>query len=1082
MCRERSTKRTSNELLGEVDEPTAPFGLADVQGEGVGIVAAGRELDASLAGRVRACARALGVSAASVFHVAWAQVLARASGREDVVFGTVLFGRMHGGAGVERALGLFINTLPVRIHVGEVAAGVSVRETHVQLAQLLRHEHAPLALAQRCSGVAAPAPLFSALLNYRHGTSAEAHARLYGASGGVEYLGGEERTNYPLALSVNDLGEGFGLVAQVQAPLDPQRICGYMHTALEQLLSALEHAPERPLRELEVLPESERERMLVECNRTARAYPRESGIHELFEEQAARTPEAVAVEFEDGRMSYGELNACANRLAHYLRARGVAPGTLVGVCMERGCDLITSILGIFKAGAVYMPLDPGYPESRLSFMLKDSGVCTVLTQAHLALPWANLAGDLISIESVWGLVANYGVENLDLSQRSDSSAYLIYTSGSTGRPKGTLLEHRGLCNVSREQVRVFGVGPGSRVLQFSSPNFDASIFEIIMALTTGATLVLARKEALQPGSPLSRVLREERISHLTIPPSSLSVLEPELFPDLKVINVAGEACHADLVARWSGDREFYNLYGPTECTIWATASKCAADGAPPNIGKPIANTRVYVLDARGQPQPVGVAGELCIAGVGVGRGYLNCPELTAEKFIADPFDPTGQGRLYRTGDLVRWLPDGNIEFLGRIDEQVKVRGFRIELGEIESALRVNPDIGEVVVMAREDVPGDRRLVAYVVAEGGDVDLIERMREQLRASLPEYMMPSAFVLLAALPLTPNGKIDRKALPASERGSVVADYVAPRTPTEEIMAGIWAEVLKVERVGVHDNFFELGGHSLLATQVVSRVRQALRMDVSLRSLFAIATVAGLASELDEGTGSTVGLRITRRTGRDRPPISFSQQRLWFLDQLEPGSTAYNMPFPMRVRGKLDIEALQRSVDALVGRHEALRTTFASESGKPVQVIRPEARVLVEVEGVDSEQALQERLKALYAEPFDLVRGPLLRVQVLRLSGREQLVLLMMHHIVSDGWSMGVLFRELTALYAGYRKAEEVHLPELPVQYADYAVWQQQWLQGEELARQAGVLEGAADRGAAGVGVADGPAAARGAELPR
>ncbi|MBK9394963.1 MAG: amino acid adenylation domain-containing protein [Uliginosibacterium sp.] len=834
-------------LLGDVDETTAPYGLTDVQGDGAGIVAAGREVEAPLAKRLRARARALGVSAASVCHVAWAQVLARLSGREDVVFGTVLFGRMQSGSGADRVLGLFINTLPVRIRIGDETAEASVRQTHIQLAQLLRHEHAPLALAQRCSAVKAPAPLFSALLNYRHDTAAaQATGEAIQSSGGIEYLGGEERTNYPLTLSVNDLGEGFVLTAQVQAPLDPQRLCGYMHTALEQLIAALENAPVTPVRGLDVVPERERQQLLIEWNETTSDYPADELIHQLFEQQAERNPDSAALVFAGQELTYGQLNARANQLARYLSGHGVTSGMLVGVCMERGSELITSILGIFKAGAVYMPLDPGYPESRLRFMLEDSGVPLVITQAQLTLPWADYPGEVIRIDSAWSVLANEHAANLDSPQSSGCPAYLIYTSGSTGKPKGALLEHPGLCNVSREQIRLFGVGPGSRVLQFSSPNFDASLFEMVMALTTGATLVMARKEELQPGPPLSRVLREQRISHLTIPPSSLSVLEAEPLPDLKVINVAGEACHADLVARWSAGRDFYNLYGPTECTIWATASQCTADGSTPHIGRPIANTRVYVLDTHGNPQPVGVAGELCIGGVGVGRGYLNRLELTKERFRNDGFSSKPGARFYRTGDLVRYRSDGNIEFLGRIDQQVKLRGYRIELGEIEAALRQHPSVQEAVVVAREDAPGDKRLVAYVVSDGASADLWEQLREHLRASLPDYMVPSAFAALDRLPLTPNGKVDSRALPAPEYASAI--YVAPRTPTEEILAGIWAEVLKLERVGVHDNFFELGGHSLLATQVVSRVRQALVIDLPLREMFAAPTIAHLGACID------------------------------------------------------------------------------------------------------------------------------------------------------------------------------------------------------------------------------------------
>jgi amino acid adenylation domain-containing protein len=627
-------------LLGEVEEPTAPFGLTDVQGDGSGITEARQAVDPRLARRLRERARTLGVSAASIFHLAYARVLARTSGQDDVVFGTVLFGRMQGGEGAERVLGLFINTLPVRVRLDEAGVEESVKSIHAQLVQLLRHEHASLALAQRASRVAAPAPLFSSLLNYRHSAAAAQAptADALRAWEGVRSLGGEERSNYPLALSVDDLGEGFGLKAQSQSPIDPQRICGYMHRALEELVGALEKVPAAPLHSLDILPESERRQVLVEWNATDGGFSAEVPVHELFEAQAARNPHVVALDFEGETVTYEQLNARANRLARHLLGNGVVPQTFVGVCMERGIDLITSVLAILKAGAVYVPLDPAYPEARLRFMLQDSGLEIVLTHARLAESLSGHSARTIQVDLDSPAIAGQRPENLDAEVTPDSLAYLIYTSGSTGNPKGALLPHRGLCNVAREQSRLFGVGPGDRVLQFSSPNFDASIFEIVMALATGATLVLAGRDELQPGPPLSRLLRERRISILTIPPSSLGALDPEPLPDLRIINVAGEPCPPELVSRWGQGRDFYNLYGPTECTIWATGGKCVANGVAPHIGRPISNVRLYVLDPRGNPQPVGVAGELHIGGIGVGRGYLNRPELTAEKFVRDPFN------------------------------------------------------------------------------------------------------------------------------------------------------------------------------------------------------------------------------------------------------------------------------------------------------------------------------------------------------------------------------------------------------------------------------------------------------------
>ena len=835
-------------LLGDVDEPTAPFGLTDVRGDGGGIVAASRVLDVSLARRLRERARVLGVSAASVCHVAWAQVLARVSGREDVVFGTVLFGRMQSGSGADRVLGLFINTLPVRIRIGEETAEVSVRHTHEQLAQLLRHEHASLALAQRCSAVAAPAPLFSALLNYRHDTPTQTPAETLEALAGIEHLGAEERTNYPLTLSVNDLGEGFVLVAQVRAWIDPQRICGYMHTALEQLVAALENVSAAPIWSLDVVPE--RRQQLLDWNRTERDYPREACVAELFERQVRRAPEAVAVEYGDERLSYGELNERGNRLAHHLRSLGVGPEVLVGLCVERSAAAVVGMLGILKAGGAYVPLDPEYPAERLAFMLADTEAPVVVTQSKLLdrLPGTNAR--IVCLDRDWPVIEGCSAQDPASGATAENLAYVIYTSGSTGIPKGVQVTNRAInrlvCNTDYVQV-----GPADRFAQVSVISFDAATFEIWGALLNGARVVgVAREVSLNP-QEFAVALKESGITVLFLTTALFNHMAreaPGAFKTLRYVLFGGEAVDPGAVRAVLRDdgapRHLLHVYGPTEVTTYSTwhhVTGLDESAVTVPIGRPIANTTAYVFDEHRAPVPVGVVGELYLGGDGLARGYLKRPELTAKHFVENPFGTQAGGRLYRTGDWVRYREDGAIEFVGRRDNQVKLRGFRIELGEIEAALRRQAQVSDAVVVVREDTPGDKRLVAYVVAQGATEDLVEQLRSRLRESLPEYMVPSAFVMVEKLPLTPNGKVDRNALPAPEYAE--ATYVAPRTATEEILAGIWAEVLKLERVGVHDNFFELGGHSLLATQVVSRVRHAFSVELPLREMFAAPTVAQL-----------------------------------------------------------------------------------------------------------------------------------------------------------------------------------------------------------------------------------------------
>lgn len=576
-------------------------------------------------------------------------------------------------------------------------------------------------------------------------------------------------------------------------------------------------------------------------------------FHALFEAQAARHGDAIALRIADREVSYAELNARANRLACYLLQRGIRPGAFIGVCLDRGVELITSLLAIFKAGAVYLPLDPDYPESRLRFMIEDSGVALVLTERQGTDRTDVLGSRALHLDEESPRIAEAAAENLDGGVTGDDLAYVIYTSGSTGQPKGALLAHRGLCNVVAEQQALFDLGPGSRVLQWASPNFDASLAEITMSLGTGATLVLAPAAELQPGPALGALLREQRVTICTLPPSSLTLLPPEPLPDLRILAVAGEPCPASLVTQWAANREMYNLYGPTECTIWATAARCEPDGQAPSIGRAIANVQVHVLDEALNRVPPGTAGELYIGGIGVGVGYLNRPELTAERFIPDPFSQQPGARLYRTGDLVRARADGALDFIGRVDHQIKVRGYRIEPGEIEAALETLPEIRQAIVTAR-GAADDRRLVAYVRFETGDELPSSEIRKQMRALLPSHMIPGLLVPVEDFPITPNGKVDRLALPDpldTMTSATPEEGDTPRGLMEEAIAAVWRELLGVERVGRHDKFFELGGHSLLAIRVVAEVERRAGLRIPVRDLF-FRSVAQLAQGGGGGDG--------------------------------------------------------------------------------------------------------------------------------------------------------------------------------------------------------------------------------------
>lgn len=578
-------------------------------------------------------------------------------------------------------------------------------------------------------------------------------------------------------------------------------------------------------------------------NSTADLFTKYRCIHQLFEEQVKQKPSATAVEFEEQQLTYAELNRRANQVAHYLQKKGVKPDELVGIFLERSVETLIGILGILKSGGAYVPMEPILPKERLAFILEDTQVSLLITRRHLLENLPTCSGEFVFVDE-WQTFTAESEENPTSDATPENLAYIIYTSGSTGTPKGVMVQHCGVDNMVQAQVKFFNVRPESRILQFYSFAFDASIFETFMALLTGATLFLETRDTLMQGSTLANLLREKRITSIQFPPSILELMPSENLPDLEVVMVGGEVYPSDLVARWAVGRRLFNVYGPTEATVWAAVYERIDDRQKLPIGQPIPNTQIYILDSNLQPVPVGVAGEICISGVGVARGYLNRPELTSEKFIPNPFTDRPEAGLYRTGDYGRYSHDGNIEFLGRIDHQVKIRGFRVELGEIEWVLQSYPGIREVVVVAKEDNLGGRRLIAYLVSQ--EEVYIKEIRSFLKEKLPDYMMPSLFVTLDSMPRTPNDKVDRNALPDPNlvQSESKKPYVTPRTSLEQEIAEIWMQVMNLEKIGVDDNFFDLGGHSLLATRIIMRLRETLKVELPLRCLFECPTVEGLA----------------------------------------------------------------------------------------------------------------------------------------------------------------------------------------------------------------------------------------------
>jgi amino acid adenylation domain-containing protein len=991
---------------------------------------------------------------------AWALLLHRYSDEDDIVFGATVSGRPAELAGVEQIPGIFINTLPVRVRIQPTDKLMEwLRRLQQQQAEIRQREFSLLTDIQGWSEVPRGQSLFETILvfeNYPMGES----LRSFPGSVKIENIRVAEQTNYPLTF-VSGPGKQLLLRIAYDASRFSETTIVRMLRHLQTLLESFASNTQTSLCDLPLLTNDEQAQLLTWGNGAVTDNDTPRCVHQLFEQQAMRTPDAVAVKSGEATLTYAELNQRANQVANFLCAQGVKVEDLIALCTERSVEMIIGLLGILKAGAAYVPIDPHYPAERIEYMLRDSGSHLVLTQERLADKFTGKLNNILCLDRDWNQIAEVSTENPLTAAHSDNLAYVIYTSGSTGQPKGVLIEHRGVCNLVCEHATAFEVSSASRVLQFASLSFDASVCEILTTLTSGAQLILVDRERLISPEEILRALKENLISVVTLPPTIWAALPEDSLPDLKTAVTAGEACRPEIAAKWSPGRRFINGYGPTETTVSPTfyvADERSADLGVIPIGRPMANTQIYILDKQQRLVPAGVSGELYVGGVGIARGYLHREELTAEKFIT-PNILSSDNRLYRTGDLARWLPDGNLEFLGRADGQVKLRGFRIETGEIESLLRSHPEIQDAVVVAREDVPGEKYLAAYLVVITERRIANTELRAFLSKHLPEYMIPSAFVTLESLPLTSNGKVNRKALPAPDAGTLTEGYIAPRTTTEELLAGIFARILRVERVGATDDFFALGGHSLVAAQVITRVREAYSVDLPLRELFENSSVSALAAQIDELVAVAQGQvmpSIERVSRSERLPLSFSQQRLWFLDQLEPDSPGYNNPAAVVLNGRLDVAALQESFNEIIRRHEILRTVYRMHNGEAVQVIREELRIdipltdISELNETERDEKARELVRAIAAEPMSLTEGPLVRFRLIRLSEVRQVAVLVMHHIISDGWSTEILLRELSALYAARINQQKAQLPELPIQYADYAAWQRAHLSGEHLAQ--------------------------------
>jgi amino acid adenylation domain-containing protein len=1018
--------------------------------------------------RLTKLARSRGATSFMVLMAAFQALLSRWSGQEDIVVGTPIANRTR--TELEGLIGFFANTLAIRGDVSGDPPFVALLE-RVRDATLGAYEHQDIPFERLVEELnpertLSHSPVFQVMLVLQNTPGGE--------GGEIEGLtiGGmpreREAAKYDLTLNVTEYaGQVHGLVEYARDLFDVGTVERLMSGFVVLLDAALEQ-PDTRVADLPLLDDDDR-RALRETSVGPRTELPDLPLHGLFEAQAARTPNATALVFGTDRLSYSELDARANRLAHLLRARGIGPDQPVAVLMERSTEMVVALYGILKAGAAYVPVDPEYPADRVAYMLEDSAAALVLTQER----WMEGLGDgadTVALD-LPGVLDGFSAERVEDADAAGTErlAYVIYTSGSTGRPKGAMNAHRGVVNRIAWMQGAFGLTADDIVLQKTPFSFDVSVWEFFWPLAVGARLVMAPPGVHRDPVALNGLIQREGITTLHFVPSMLRAwldgADASDCTSLRYVMSSGEALPADLVTRFfhalpSG--QLHNLYGPTEAAVDVTHWPCTPDvrGSVP-IGRPIANTRMYVLDARGVMVPVGVPGELWIAGIQVGRGYWRRPGLTAERFVPDPFAPEPGARMYRTGDRARWLADGTLEYLGRTDFQVKVRGFRIEPGEIEAALAALPGVRQAVVDARSG-PGGARLVAWIAAEGAQPAAAE-LRTGLLRSLPDHMVPSVFVPVDAMPLTPSGKVDRRALPEPEgTAGQGGGYVAPRSPTEQLLAQAWSELLGVERVGASDGFFGLGGHSLLATRMVSRVREMFGVELPLRAVFEAPVLRDLAGRIDragrDGDDPLAAPPLVPMAPENDAPLSFAQERLWFIEQLTGGGGGYNMSPSVRLAGEIDPAALEQALAELVRRHEPLRTAFREVDERPVQHVLPADVFQLSFEelpvGTDKdarEAEVVRRATEFAAEPFDLAAGPLFRARLIRIAPDDHVLLMAMHHAAGDGWSMGILFRELFALYDAFRAGEPSPLPPLAVRYSDFAVWQRSWLRDEALERQ-------------------------------
>ena len=1018
---------------------------------------------------------------------AFQTLLFRYTGQQDILVGTPTSGRNQNGlAGV---IGYFVNPVVLRGSPSSTTKFTSfLEQTKQTVLSALAHQDFPFPLlVERLQPEreSSRSPLFQVMFRLQKAQLLDQEGFTgfaLGESGGRLKVGALELesmaldqnvSQFDLTLSIVDAEDTLSGTLQYNTDLFEPATIAQMVEHLKTLLQGIVIQPQQRLSELPLLTDPERQQILFDWNQTAVSYPKNLCLHDLFEAQVARTPSATALIFDHERVSYAELDRRANQLAHHFRSLGVGPEVFVALLLKRRTEMVVAMLAVLKAGGAYLPLEPTYPAERLLFMLQDTGARILVTEESLLI----LADQLLSSLNTENNESATRVVCLERDRQAitrlpetppprtalpQNIAYVMFTSGSTGKPKGVVINHSSSVLLVQWAREYFTPEQLAGVLASTSISFDLSVFELFAPLSMGGMVILA-ENALQ----LPTLVAASEVTLVNTVPSAMAELAHNrwITENVTTVSLCGEVLSRELAEKLyeaQSVKQVVNLYGPSEDTTYSTYALIEREiQSTPSIGRPLPNTQVYVLDGACQPVPAGVAGELYLGGEGLARGYWRRPALTAERFVPDPFGVIPGGRLYRTGDLVRFSKSGALDFLGRMDHQIKLRGYRIELGEVDAVLRRHQSVRAATTLVVEH-KGEKHLVAYVVIDEQHSTEWAELRAWMLEQLPDYMVPHAFIRLEEMPVNANGKVDRRALLLSGTPDFGSgkEVIEPRTETEIALAELWREILRVDRVGIRDDFFEAGGHSLMATRLMSQVTKRFDVEVALRDFFEQATIEGLATHIDRAIRSAQLLKappIKRRRAMGNPPLSFAQQRLWFLNQLEAENTAYNMPGAARLTGRLNIEALEQSLTEIIRRHEIMRTTFVVEDDTPVQIVlsaQPVQIPVIDLSYVSANEREAEARRLATAEAqrsFDLSRGPLIRFKLLRVNTEEHILILTVHHIVFDGWSTGVLISELSMLYTAYANGNVSPLPDLPVQYADYAVWQREWLQGEALDQQ-------------------------------